>query len=144
MQQELTILCVVCGLNRRRAQKPLEALSSNLDASIALLKASLSDTRAAAAASKAAAAVRSSSNGGGRVRSAAAVSKCSAPGPQDVPKSVASKHIMRYTCEEVSITIFACDIRFNYYIIPEYLTSMWVSIEGQDRWEGVAQQSYIG
>lgn len=82
----------------RRAQQPLESLHSNLDASIALLKASLADTRAAAAASKAAAAASAA-----RSKARVAISKCSAgTGTSDVPKSVAAKHIMRYSCEEVS------------------------------------------
>lgn len=98
------VKCTSC----RRAQKPLEALSSNLDASIALLKASLADTRAAAAASKAAAAIRSSGITRARVVVSAGGSarRCSGGSAgvlQDAaPKSVAGKHIMRYTCEEVS------------------------------------------
>lgn len=85
----------------RRAQRPLECLNSNLDTSIALLRASLADTRAAAAASKAAAAA-SAARGKARVSTGAVARSSSGGGSADVPKSVAGKHIMRYTCEEVS------------------------------------------
>jgi hypothetical protein len=93
----------------RHAQKPLEALQTNLDASIALLKASLADTRAAAAASKAAASAaaaarRSSSSRRpvtGSYSGGAALRDSGSARPADAPKADTGKHIMRYTCEEV-------------------------------------------
>jgi hypothetical protein len=92
------VCCLFVYASCRRAQQPLESLHSNLDASIALLKASLADTRAAAAASKAAAAASAA-----RSKARVAISKCSSGASgSEVPKSVAGKHIMRYSCEEVS------------------------------------------
>lgn len=87
----------------RRAQQPLEALHCNLDASIALLKASLADTRAAAAASRASAAASAArSSSCSRSRMPVTGIRPGSSSSSDAPKSVVGKHVMCYTCDEVS------------------------------------------
>jgi uncharacterized small protein (DUF1192 family) len=114
----LTLLSCPC----RRAQSPLKVLHTDLDASIALLKASVAETKAAAAARKAAAAIAakslytpsSPSAGSGTIAAYRPVSAPSRPsysrasGLDVAPASrtAQGKHLMRYTCDEVSRLCF--------------------------------------
>lgn len=94
----------------------METLHTNLDASIALLKESLAETKAVAAARKAAAAISTTASPS-RSPLISAYRPTSAPAHPPVQKlsytrasglegtvvsrSTLGKHLMRYTCEEV-------------------------------------------
>lgn len=100
-----------------RAQRPLKALHTDLDASIALLKVSLAEAKAAAAARKAAAAVAArtlyipgspvASSGTiaayrpGSAPSRPSYSRASGLDVTPACRTAQGKHLMRYTCDEV-------------------------------------------
>lgn len=92
----------------RRAERPLESLHTNLDASITLLRASLAESKAAAAARKAAAAAAAIRSSSSSLRPASAPKASHSRNPvscAECPsaRSAMAKHLMRYNTEEVRV-----------------------------------------